>query len=329
MGRGTTATRIATAAIPCLISCLIAAGAWGQSAPGFPAKPVRIIVPYPAGGTADGIPRIVSEKLSARWGQPVLIDNRPGASGNIGAELVSRAEPDGYTLLGTAPGPLTINASLFRQLSYDPTRFNPVSLIATMPNALAVRAGLPANSVAELIALAKKDPGKLTYASQGNGTTSHLTTSLFEAMAGVKLVHVPYKGSAPALADLIGGQVDLMFDNVTSSLGHHRAGRIRILATATPRPVPYLPATVSEAGLTGFQAGTWVAIAAPPDTPEAIVVAVSQAIAEAVKLPDVQKRFADLGAEPIGSTPAETRAFVAQETAKWRRVIQEANVTLQ
>ena len=310
---------------------LFGCAALAQAPGAFPARPVRVIVPYPAGGTTDVIARIVAEKLSAKWGQNVLIDNRTGAGGNIGAELAARAEPDGYTLLCGAPGPLAINSSLYRQLGYDPLRFSPISVLATMPTVLVTRGGLAAESVQELIALAKREPGRLTYASQGSGTTSHLTASLFESTAGVKLTHVPYKGSTPALTDMIGGQVDIMFDNVTSSLAFYRAGRVKFLAIATLARVPFLPnvPTMSEAGLPGFHAGTWVATVAPPNAPPAVTAQIAGAMAEAVRLPDVQKRFAELGADPVGSSPPQMKAFVAEEAARWRKVIEQANVTLQ
>jgi len=309
---------------------LVAQATLAQAPAGFPAKVVRIIVPFPAGGTADSIPRIVAEKLNAKWGQPVIVENRPGAGGNIGAELVARAEPDGYTLLASPPGPLTINQSLYKNLSYDPTKFAPISLVATMPNVLAVRPTLGVNSVQELIALAKKTPGKLTYASQGNGTTSHLTANMFESMTDTQLVHVPYKGTAPALTDLMGGQVDLMFDNITSSLAPYKSGRIKILAVAAGARIPDLPdvPTLAEAVVKGFQAGSWVGVVAPANTPAPIVAAISQAIAEAVKTADVQKKFSDIAAQPVGNTPAEMAAYLAAESAKWRRVIRSANVTV-
>lgn len=302
----------------------------GQTPATYPTKTVRIIVPFPAGGTADSIPRIVAEKLNAKWGQPVIVENRAGAGGNIGAELVARADPDGYTLLASPPGPLSINQSLYKSLSYDPTKFAPISLVATMPNVLAVRPTMEAKSVQELIAQAKKNPGKLTYASQGNGTTSHLTANMFQSMTGTELVHVPYKGTAPALTDLMGGQVDLMFDNITSSLSPYKAGRIKILAVAAPARIPELPnvPTLTEAGVRGFQAGSWVGIVAPANTPPAITTAISQAVAEAVKTADVQKKFSEVAAQPVGNTPAEMKAFMTQEAEKWRQVIRTANVTV-
>ncbi len=305
------------------LTCLSAAAQGG-----FPQKPVKIIVPFPAGGTADSIPRIVAEKLSDKWGQPVIIENKPGAGGNVGAELAYRAEADGYTLLASPPGPLSVNNSLYKKMPFEASKFEPVSLLATMPNLLAVRSTLPVKSVQELVDLARKEPGKVSYASQGNGTTSHLSANLFQLRTGTKLLHVPYKGTAPALADLVGGQVDMMFDNVSSSLGQYKAGRIKVLAVATPKRLPSLPEvpTMHEAGVKDFRTGTWVALVAPPGTPKEVVSAIRQAAAEAVRQPDVQKKFADLGADPVGGTPAELKAFLADETARWKDVIQRAHV---
>jgi tripartite-type tricarboxylate transporter receptor subunit TctC len=314
------------------ITGLACSAAVAQTAGGYPQKPIRIIVPFPAGGTADAIPRIVAEKLSTRLGQAVIIDNRPGAGGNIGAQAAFRAEADGYTLLASPPGPLAINASLYKNPGYEVAKFVPVSLLATMPNVLAARSTLPVNSVQELIASAAKEPGKITYASQGSGTTSHLSASLFQLRTNTKLLHIPYKGSAPALADLIGGQVDMMFDNVSSSLAQHKAGRIKILAVATDKRLPSLPEipTLQEAGIKDFRAGTWVAVVAPPGTPPEIAASLSRAMAEVIRMPDVQKKFADLGGLPAQEgTQAELATLLQEESARWKDVIQRANVTVE
>lgn len=296
----------------------------------YPAKPVRIIVPFPAGGTADSIPRIVAEQLQARWGQPVIVDNRPGVGGNLGAEAVFRAEADGYTLLASPPGPLAVNTSLYKKLPFEAAKFVPISLLATMPNLLAVRPTLPVATLKDLIALAQREPGKLSYASQGNGTTSHLTASLFQMRTGTSLLHVPYKGTAPALADLVGGQVDMMFDNVSSSLAQYKGGRIRVLAVGTAKRLPSMPdvPTMDEAGVEDFRTGTWVALVAPPGTPSDIAAQLSKAVAEVLKLPDVQKKFADLGGEAGAGTQAELAAFMREESARWKDVIQRANVSI-
>ena len=301
---------------------------WAQGP--FPGKAVRVIVPFPAGGTADLLPRVVGEKLAAKWGQPVIVENRAGAGGNIGADAVARSEPDGHTLLASPPGPLAINHYLYKGLSYDPVKFVPVTILATVPNVLAARIGQPANSVSEIIAQAKDHPGKLTYASQGNGSTSHLTASLFESMAGVKMLHVPYKGTAPALTDLIAGRVDIFFDNLGFTLGHHRLGKIKILAVASPARAPALPEvpTIAEAGLPGFQSVTWFGVVAPEGTPRAIAEQLSAAFNEALKVSEVQKRFLEVGAEPMGGSPAEAGVFIGREMVRWQKVIQTANVTI-
>lgn len=314
-----------------LAGTIVSLTALGQAtSSNFPDKPVRIIVPYPPGGTADALPRIVAEKLGARWGQPVIIDNRPGANGNIGANAVARAEPDGYTLLGSPPGPVAINHYLYKILPYDSTKFTPISILSTTVSVLDVRPNLPANSVQELIALARDQPGKLNYASQGNGSTSHLTAAMFRKMAGINIVHVPYKGSPAALADLISGRVDMFFDNVSSSLTPYRSGRVKIIAVAGLKRLPGLPniPTMDESGLRGFQSVSWNAIVGPEKLPERIAQQVSQAISEVLKLPDVDHKFAQLGADILGTSPAETRKFIAEEMERWRTVIRDANITV-
>jgi tripartite-type tricarboxylate transporter receptor subunit TctC len=296
----------------------------------WPAKTVRIIVPFPAGGSADLLPRIIGEKLAERWGQPVIVENRPGAAGNIGADLVFRAEPDGYTLLSAPPPPLVINRLLYPKLSYDSTQFVPMSVIAAIPNVLLVHPKLSVNSVAELISLAKNNPGKLNYASQGSGSTSHLTAELFKSMAGgLQITHVPYKGTAPALADLLGGQVDMMCDNLGVSLPHVRSGKLKALAVASTRRVASLSnvPSLSET-LPGFESQAWYGIVGPPRTPAAIADKVSFSVMEVLKLPDVQKRLADLSAEPMGLGPGETAAFMRQEAERWGAVIRSAGVKL-
>jgi len=312
-----------------LVFGLAAAFAGAQSAT-FPTKAVRIIVPFPAGGTNDLLTRIVAERLRQTWNQPVLVENRAGAGGNIGADVVARAEPDGYTLLSAPPPPFAINHNLYKKLTYDPTKFVPVTVLASVPNVLAVHPAVPATSVQELIGHAKSNPGKVTFASQGVGTTSHLTGFLFQTMAGVTLLHVPFKGTAPALADLIGGQVDMFFDNIFTAGPQHKAGRLRILGVASPKRVAAFPniPTIAESGLPGFQSVTWFAVAAPPNTPAAIADQINRAIVDALKVPDVQKAFAEQGADVVGNTRAEMAQFVKDETARWHQVIKAASVTL-
>ena len=297
----------------------------------WPAKAVRIIVPFPPGGSADLLPRIVGEKLAQQWGQPVVIENRPGAGGNIGAAVVFQAEPDGYTLLSAPPPPLVINRLLYPSLPYDSTQFVPMTVIAAIPNVLLVHPKLAVGSVSELAAYAKQNPGKLNYASQGSGTTSHLTTELFKSMAGgLQITHVPYKGTAPALADLLAGQVDLMFDNLGVSLPHVKAGKLKALAVASSRRVRSLPDVPALAEmLPGFEAVAWFGIVGPPRTSPAIAEKVAAGVAEALRNADVLRRLGDLSADPLGLSPAETAAFMKQEIERWGSVIRTAGVKVE
>jgi tripartite-type tricarboxylate transporter receptor subunit TctC len=294
----------------------------------WPSKPVRIVVPFPPGGSADLMPRAVAEKLSEKWGQPVIVDNRAGSAGNIGADVVFRADPDGYTLLSGPPGPLGINKLLYTKLSYDPAQFVPITVIGAIPNVLLVNPKVSANSVDDFVSYIKKNPGKLNYASQGSGTTSHLTAELFKSMAGgLDIAHIPYKGTAPALADLLGGQVELMFDNLGVSLPHVRSGKLKALAVASRKRTASLPDVPALAELLpGFEAVAWFGIVAPPRTPQAIADKISAAVAEVLRNPDIQKRLADLSAEPMGLTSAETAAFMKQEAERWGAVIKAAAV---
>ncbi len=295
----------------------------------YPSKQVRIVVPFPAGGSADILCRLVGEKLAAAWGQTVIIDNRAGAGGNVGAEVVYRAEPDGYTLLCSPPGPLSINHNLYKTLPYDWTKFVPVGVLALVPNVITARIDLPAASLQEFIAYAKANPGKATYASQGNGSTSHLSASNLATLAGIELVHVPYKGEGPALVDIGAGRVDIFIGNISASLRFEKQVKFLGLASRTRSPVaPDVP-TTAELGLPDLVASAWFALVAPPGTPEAIARKVSADMATALKLPDMRTRFLELGAEPQGGTPAETAAFIKDEEARWRAVIKSANVTLE
>jgi tripartite-type tricarboxylate transporter receptor subunit TctC len=296
----------------------------------FPSRLVKIIVPFPAGGTADVMPRIFADWLSRKWGHPVVVENRAGAAGNIGAEAVAKAAPDGYTLLSAPPPPLVINHNLYPRLNYDPTAFVPIVIMGRVPNALVVNPKVPFASVAELIARAKADPGKVTFASQGNGSTSHLTAELFQLMADVKLQHVPYRGSAPALNDLVAGSVDLMFDNLGVSLALVKADKLKLLAVATPGRMAALPEvpTIAET-LPGFESAAWFAIVAPPRTPAAIAARINADVNEALGRREIVERLAQLSAEPIGGTREATAAYLRAEIERWHKVIKAANVKLE
>ena len=316
-----------------MIALLLAAALCGSplalhaQAQAYPNKAVRIVAPFPAGGSADVIPRIIGEKLSLKWGQPVIVENRAGAAGNIGAEYVFRAEPDGYTLLSSPPPPLIINPNLYRNLPFDPTQFVPVGIMVAIPNVVLVNPKVPVNSIRELIAYAKANPDKLNYASQGSGTTSHLTGEMFKSMADVRLTHIPYKGSAPALTDLLAGQVEMMFDNLGVSRQHVVSGKLKLLAVCGEKRVASLPDVPALAEiLPGFEAVAWFGIVAPPKTPMAIAERISAAVAEVLKLPDVQKRLADLSAEAIGNPPSQMAAFMKKDAERWRGVIRSAGV---
>jgi tripartite-type tricarboxylate transporter receptor subunit TctC len=297
----------------------------------FPRRAVKVIVPFPAGGTADLMPRVVFEFLSRKWGQPVVIENKPGAGGNIGAEAVFNAEPDGYTLLSTPPPPLVINQNLYPRLAFDPAAFVPVAVMGSVPNALVVSPGkVAAVTIADFIAYAGLNPGKISSATQGNGATSHLTSAMFQMMAKVRFVHVPYRGTAPALQGLLAGDCDIMFDNLGVSLPLVRSGQLRLLGVATEQRMPALrdTPTIAET-LPGFSSVAWFGVVAPPKTPPDIASKVSADIAEAVRSPAVRKRFDDLSAEPVGSDPETMARFLREEIARWRAVIKAADVTLE
>jgi tripartite-type tricarboxylate transporter receptor subunit TctC len=295
----------------------------------FPAKPIRVIVPNPPGGTVDLLPRLLGEKLQSILGQPIVVDNRPGAAGNIGAEMVYRAEPDGHTLLVAPPPALVVNQNLYPKLGFDPSQFVPVTIIATVPNALFVHPKVPANNLREFVAYAKANGARMNYGSQGAGSTSHLTAELFKSMAGASMTHVPYKGSAPALNDLIAGQIDVMFDNLGASMQYVKAGKLKLLGVGSATPIRSLPEVPAIADvLPGFAAVTWFGVVAPPGTPSAIAQKLQQAFAEAMKDPKVMARMQEMSAEPSGATPAQTAGFMKEEAARWKSVIQSAGVRL-
>ena len=306
----------------------LAASTRRVEAQAYPSRTIKIVVPYPAGGITDVLPRIMQERLTRKWGQPIVVENKPGAAGNIGAEQVFNADPDGYTLMVTAPSPLTVNQSLYAKLAFDPAQFVPVTIMATIPTGLFVNPNkIKAGTVAEFIEYARANPGKVTAATQGNGSTSHLTSEWFQMVANVKFVQVPYRGSAPALQGLAGGEVDLFFDNLGVSLNLAKEGKLKLIAVGTEQRMASLPSTPTLAEtLFGFVSSSWVGAFLPPKTPQAIVDKLNADFVETLKQLDVAQKFRDQACEPIGNTPAQTRAFVNAESERWKKVIQAANI---
>jgi tripartite-type tricarboxylate transporter receptor subunit TctC len=296
-----------------------------------PARPLKLIVPFPAGGTADILPRLLAEKVRAAYPAGVVVENKSGAGGNIGAEFVSRADPDGTTFLVSPPGPIAINHHLYKSLGFDPVKWVPITVIATVPNVLNVRKDFPAKNVAEFIAYLKANPGKVTYASQGNGSTSHLTAAMFMQLTGTDMVHVPYKGTAPALVDLVGGQVDCFFDNIASSATFHNGGKTHILAVADQKRSQLLPQvpTFLESRVPGMVAVTFFSMVAPAGTSRETVDYAHKAFADALAAPDVRQKFAEQGATPGGWSPEKSGQFIRDESVKWSRVIKAASVTVE
>ena len=288
----------------------------------YPSKPIVFVVPSAGGGGLDRVVRLIAEKLRAKWGQPVIVENRAGAAGIIGSAYVAKASPDGHTLFFAAAGQLVINKLLYEKLSYDPDTFVPVSLVATAPNVLVVNLNLAAESVEQLVAFAKANPSRLSYASMGIGTTQHLSPEFLKSLTGIQMLHVPYKGGAPAVTDLLGGQVDVMFTEISGVLPHIRAGRLRALAVGSEKRAPSLPnvPTISEV-LPGFVSMYWQAVVAPAGTPSAVVNKLSAGIAEAVKQPDIAKQLQDSSLDAIGSGPAELALLMRQERERWGNVI--------
>ena len=317
--------RIQSAAVAALFAytAIFAGSSLAQTV--YPAKAIRYVVPFPAGGPLDIVARAIGQELNKSWGQPVVIDNRPGAGGNIGADLVAKAPADGYTILMGAVSTHAINVTLYNKLPYDPIRdFAPVTLITSVPNVLVVHPSVPANNVKELIALAKSRPGQLNFASGSTGSAGHLAGELFNSMAGVRMTHIPYKGAAPAVVDLMAGHVSLMFDNMSSALPNIKATRVRALAVTTLKRSPLLPQlpTISDAGLRGFDIATWFGIFAPAGAPPDIVARLNGEIVRILHTPEMKERLALLGAEPIGNKPDEFAAFVKAEIPKYAKVIQ-------
>jgi tripartite-type tricarboxylate transporter receptor subunit TctC len=301
-----------------------------HAADNWPSRPIRWVVPFPPGGAMDAIARSLGEKAGKSLGQSIVVDNRPGAGGNIGADIVAKSPGDGYTLMITSIGMAT-NKYLYKQLSYDPVRdFAPVSLIAVVPNVLVTNSTQPnAKTVSDVIAAAKAQPGKLTYASAGNGTSIHLAGEMFTAMAGIDMLHIPYKGSGPAVTDLLGGQVNYMFDSITSAKPHIDAGKLRAIAVTTAKRSSTLPnvPTVAQSGLPGYEVSPWFAVFMPASTPKPIVAKMNAVLLEAMNSPDVKKKFETIGAEPIGSTPDQLATHLNSEMARWGKLIAERKIS--
>ena len=293
----------------------------------YPNKPIKLIVPFPPAGSTDISARALAGKLGERLGQPVIIENKPGAGGNIGSDVAAKAAPDGYTLVVGTVGTHAINSGLYSKMPYDPIKdFAPVVLLSTTPNVLVVPPSFPANSVQDVIRLAKAKPGELTFASSGAGTSIHLSGEMFKSMAGIDMTHIPYKGSAPMLIDLLSAQVNMAFDNLSASMVHIKAGKLRALATTGAKRAPALPdlPTVSEAGLPGYEATSWNAIYAPAGTPKEIIDKLNRESNVVLQSPETRRYFAEQGAEAGGGTPAELAAFNRAELAKWAKVVKDS-----
>jgi tripartite-type tricarboxylate transporter receptor subunit TctC len=315
-----------------LVAFMLATPAHAQTAePNFPSRPIRIIVAVPAGGGVDLSARIVADQLQKLWGQPVTVENRTGGGNNIAGEMVAKAEPDGYTLLATPPNIITVNAVLYRQLPYDPAALEPVAIMAEGPNVLAVKNDSPARTVGELIALAKADPGKLSYASQGNGSTTHLTAELFASRTGTTLVHVPYRGAAPAANDLAGGHVDMMFCDLGTILPLQQGGRVRIIGTATLERLAQIPAvpTIDASGVPGFSSTTFFSLMAPPKTPVEIRDKLNNAIVAAMQSPDAQAKLRTIFVQSNALGTAAMGEFIRAQAKLWSDVIRSAHITVE
>ena len=317
-------TRLLAAA--CLLFCPLAA------AQDYPNKPVRIIVPFAAGGVADLLPRMVGEKLQQKWGQPVIVENKVGAAGNIGMAEGARAAADGYTLTLAPTGNLTVNPALFPNLPFDTAKdFVPVTMLAQVANVLVVHPSVPAKTLKELIAYAKANPDKLNFASPGDGSGAHLAGELLKLEAGIKATHVPYKGLAPAVNDLLGGQVQMMFAGISTVLQHVKSGKLVALAVASPQRNPQLPdtPTVIESGIPGFEVISWYGIVTRAGTPPAVVQKLHRDMVEALKAEDVRAKLAGLGLEPVGNTPEQFDALIRAEGRKWSDIVKRANIKVQ
>lgn len=306
------------------LSVALPVAALQAHAQAYPSQPIKMIVPFTAGGTTDILARTIGQKLSEAWRQPVIVENRPGAGGNIGADAVAKAKPDGYTILMGTIGTQSINSSLYSKMPYDAANdFAPVTLVAVVPNVLVVHPSVNAKTVGELVALAKAKPGELNFASSSTGGSPHLSGEMFKQMTGANIVHVPYKGSAPALTDLLGGQVSLMFDNLPSALPHVKAGKLRALGVTSARRSPAAPdiPTIADSGVAGYEVDSWFGILVPAGTPKEIVNKLNVEVVRILNIPEVRQRLMEQGAEPVGGTPEQFAEHIRKETAKWARVV--------
>jgi tripartite-type tricarboxylate transporter receptor subunit TctC len=313
-----------------MLAAAAQACAQGDAASHYPNHAVKIIVSAPPGGGLDIAARVIADRLTKMWGQPFVVENRPGAGGNLGAEAVAQAEPDGYTLLAAQPAPLTTNVVMYKKLSFDPAAFEPLAIMTSIPNTLAVRLDLPAASIAELIAYAKANPGKLNFGSQGVGTTPHLTGELFARLTGTKLTHVPYRGTAQAVNDLVAGNVDMLFFQLDSVRERYRAHKVKMLAVTTAARIASVPEvpTMEEAGVKDFRSDSWNALAAPPKTPAPIVAKLNDAINAVLKEPETAEHLRSMNMTPVGGAPDAAKNFIRQETERWGEVIRAAKISL-
>jgi len=312
-----------------LLGFTVSATTLAQTADNYPNRSITMVVAFPAAGTTDILARLIGQKLTEKFKQTVVIENRPGAGGNIGTAYVAKASPDGYTIMMGTIGTQSINPSLYKKMPYDAAKdFVPITRAAMVPNLLVVNKDAPFNTLPEMMAYEKANPGKLTYGSSGNGTTLHLSGELFNLMAGSKITHIPYKGSTPAVADLMGGQISMIFDNMPSVIQQVKSGRLKALAVTSAQRNPQLPEipTIQEMGVAGYEVWSWFGLLAPAATPKPIVDKLNASIVEIIKQPDVQAKIIELGAVPVPETSAEFGAFIAAETLKWAKVIKEANI---
>ncbi len=317
--------------LPLLTTLALIATGLNVQAQNWPAKPISLVVPFPSGGTTDVLARAVGQELSVALGQPVVVESKPGAGSTLGADYVAKAKPDGHTLLMGAVHH-TIASSVYKKLTYDFQKdLAPISIVAMVPNILVINTAIPAKNVSELLALAKAQPGKYSFGSNGNGTAQHLIGAQFESMGGVELLHVPYKGSGPLTTDLLGGQIQMSFDTITPVLPHIKAGKLRALAVTTGKRSAALPdvPTLDEAGLKGFDLGTWFGLLAPAGTPTPIVERLSQEVARIVARPDFRKKLEDIGANPVGNTSAQMARQIKEDTERYAKLVKDATVTLE